>query len=469
MTKAIDRLNELVDLEAIFPYTYRKGLGYIMRRQSDYDEVFRISKFQYGADKNWKPFVSLLLGLEHELSEQKYTHDDNIKELEKKLEILEDEAGSKSDEFDEIRGLIELRQNAAEKMRKELDAFSFQNIESQINEKAVSNIESEIANLNERRYTIDYELQEIEKSLEYQPQISIDRIKELFNEAEITLPDLLVHSYEELENFNKRISDGRTERLKSLQQKLSDDKDEIERDLEKLDAQRQEALKILQDKQTFNKYKELQKLLLEKEREIVELQQRLKQLDHASNTQREIDEEKRKLADSISLVRKSVNRDNQTLSNIRQTFSDCIMQVLRVEALLSINVNSYGNLEFNTRTLDRNTSERETSEDKGTSYRKMLAACFDITLLKVYSSKKFYRFVYHDGIFEGLDNRRKVSLLNMIREACNKDGIQYILTVIDSDLPRDQRDQKLMFTNEEIIRYLHDRGDEGRLFRTRAF
>ena len=85
------------------------------------------------------------------------------------------------------------------------------------------------------------------------------------------------------------------------------------------------------------------------------------------------------------------------------------------------------------------------------------------------SSLKFYRFAYHDGIFEGLDNRRKVSLLNMIRDACGKFGIQYILTVIDSDLPRDQSDQKLLFAEDEIVRYLNDGGDNGRLFKTRAF
>jgi len=50
-----------------------------MRRQSDYDEVFRISKFQFGADKYWKPFVALLLGFNKEVIEEKYAIDDDIK------------------------------------------------------------------------------------------------------------------------------------------------------------------------------------------------------------------------------------------------------------------------------------------------------------------------------------------------------------------------------------------------------
>jgi len=133
----------------------------------------------------------------------------------------------------------------------------------------------------------------------------------------------------------------------------------------------------------------------------------LEQLDQATDTQREIGEERQKLTEAITHVRESVSKENNILSKIRRTFSECVERVLMVEALLSITVNQYGNLEFKVRTLDRDISKRETSEDQGTSYRKILAACFDLTLLVVYSPEKFYRFVYHDGIFEGLDNRRK--------------------------------------------------------------
>lgn len=469
LQKARTQLNELLDLESIIPFEYRKGLGYFMRRQSDYDEVFRISKFQSGADKYWKPFVALLLGLEHEITTKKYEVEDNIKKLEEKRSIFEEEAGSKSDEYDEVRGLLEIRQSAAIKLRTELDSFSFQNIESQISEKSITVIEADIANLNEQRYTIDYELQEIERSLDFKLQFNVDRIKRVFDDAALALPDALIHSYSDLEEFNKRISVRRVERLRELQVRLNMDRQEIEKKLVMLDVQRQDSLRILQDKETFNKFKELQRILLDKEREIGELQLHLTQLDKAAITQRDIDKEREDLSKTISNVRESVNKDNQILSGIRRTFSDCVMQVLRVEALISVIVNKSGNLEFNVRTLDRIISERETSEDQGTSYRKMLAACFDLTLLIEYSSRKFYRFAYHDGIFEGLDNRRKVSLLNMIRKACEKSGIQYILTVIDSDLPRDQSDQKLLFTDQEIIRYLNDSGDSGRLFRTRAF
>lgn len=56
-----------------------------------------------------------------------------------------------------------------------------------------------------------------------------------------------------------------------------------------------------------------------------------------------------------------------------------------------------------------------------------------------------------------------------MREYCTKYDIQYIFTVIDTDLPRDSSDDKIIFSDEEIILELHDDGDDGRLFKMPAF
>ena len=93
----------------------------------------------------------------------------------------------------------------------------------------------------------------------------------------------------------------------------------------------------------------------------------------------------------------------------------------------------------------------------------------DIALVDIYAADPYFRFIYHDGIFEGLDNRKKVDLLGTVRELCASRDIQYILTVIDSDLPRDEKDNKLLFPDDEVVRELHDGGKGGRLFRMPTF
>ena len=91
-----------------------------------------------------------------------------------------------------------------------------------------------------------------------------------------------------------------------------------------------------------------------------------------------------------------------------------------------------------------------------------------MALLRAHLDHKFPRFVYHDGVFESLDPRKKQNLLAEIRKYTEM-GIQSIITLIDSDSPEPPKDEDRAFTIEEIVLTLHDENVEGRLFRMKAW
>ncbi|MBA7556453.1 hypothetical protein ES705_49161 [subsurface metagenome] len=128
-----------------------------------------------------------------------------------------------------------------------------------------------------------------------------------------------------------------------------------------------------------------------------------------------------------------------------------------------------GNLDFKADIVQDEKTLKVTSEGRGTTYKKILCAAFDLAVLKAYSNFSFFRFVYHDGMLEGLDNRKKVNFLILVKNYCDASDLQYILTVIDADLPRDESDIKIPFEQGEVIRELNDAGQEGRLFNLRKF
>jgi uncharacterized protein YydD (DUF2326 family) len=68
-----------------------------------------------------------------------------------------------------------------------------------------------------------------------------------------------------------------------------------------------------------------------------------------------------------------------------------------------------------------------------------------------------------------LDNRKRIVLLDTINEYCQNYNIQYILSVIESDLPRDDYDKKIFFDDHQVILHLHDKGKDGRLFKMAEF
>jgi uncharacterized protein YydD (DUF2326 family) len=72
----------------------------------------------------------------------------------------------------------------------------------------------------------------------------------------------------------------------------------------------------------------------------------------------------------------------------------------------------------------------------------------DLAVLITYSSRSFYWSVYYDDGLEGLDNRKKINFLNTVRDICKEHDLQYILTVIESDIPRDEMDKIAAFPDK---------------------
>jgi uncharacterized protein YydD (DUF2326 family) len=468
LDEGVSQLNEIFNLDVIKPYNYRKGITYFLRRQADYNDVFLISKFSAGKHKDWKPYMAQVLGLNQTLVQAKYEIDDEIAEKEKDKARISKKAGARARRYDEIKGLIEIKQSSVRRLQKQLDGFSFYGLESEINDDIVRRIEQLISEYNQERYTIDYELQEIENSLKSDYVIDVKKMLEVFQEVELVMPNSLTQEYEQLVDFNKRLSVDRAKRLDELKKKLNQRRIEIESALKELDNERQKALELLKQKETFQKYKGLQRELLDVEEEILHLQQQLTQLDEVTSIEHQIENLEQDRTQIIHQLEESLRQENSVYTQIRGMFAEYVEDVLSAPASLYTEINSSGNLDFKARIVDRILGQ-ETHQWKGTSYKKILCACFDLTNLSAYHEVNFYRFVYHDGVFEGLDNRKKVNLLKLIRRLCNEQGIQYILTVIDSDLPRDEKDNKLMFGEDEIIRSLHDDGDDGRLFRMPIF
>ncbi len=93
---------------------------------------------------------------------------------------------------------------------------------------------------------------------------------------------------------------------------------------------------------------------------------------------------------------------------------------------------------------------------------------FDLAVLRANLDRAFPRFVYHDGAFESLDDRKKVNLLSQLRAYAGL-GIQQVITVIDSDLPQSVDDDGKVFEDSEVVLHLQDQCASGRLFRVRSW
>lgn len=59
--RARNLLDGMLGIDALRPWGFRKLVGYLVRTQQDYQDVFQLGKFS-GKHQDWKPFVAHLLG-----------------------------------------------------------------------------------------------------------------------------------------------------------------------------------------------------------------------------------------------------------------------------------------------------------------------------------------------------------------------------------------------------------------------
>ena len=469
---AIENAKELLDaflnLRMIKPWGYRKGVSYFLRTQEDYSDFFQIQKFMLGKDREWKPYLAGILGLDHDAVHQKYILDEEIEGITKQKDQKKAEVQPENLDRGQLVTRIEIARDEIGQIETRLDGFDFRQEERHISKRIVEEVESRIAEINNKLYDLDADIAQLERSIGRGMKFDLPRIKEIFEESKLTFPDTIARSYEELIDFNKRLTRERDAALKAQIKELSGQRDKLTTEHIQLNDERQNLLQIIRDADTFRKYKAFQKGLVERRASLAFLENQLERNDIVENLERRLRELRNKRDEYVTKISLSLEMGSIVKTTVTQLFHRFVKQVLNINGNFSVSRNKSGNLEFEIKTTD--TTEKDTSQSEGHTYKKLLCALFDLAVLKALEDKPFYHFVYHDGILEGLDNRKKLNVLDLIRQSIANGKIQYIISLIESDLPRSlESDQPIQFSEDEIILTLHDQGNEGRLFRMSPF
>ena len=468
--RARDLLDGLLDWRALKPWAFRKGLGYLLRSQDDFRDVFHLRKFA-AAHSDWKPFLAHVLGFDAQLVAKHYEKEEQLAEKQSTAQTIKNELGGSIEDISKIEGILLLKQKEAEKKQKLLDAFDFRAQDKDSTKQLVDDIDERIASLNAERYSLNQNKKKIITSLEEdQILFNPDEAQRLFEEAGVLFKGQIKKDFQQLIAFNRAITDERRGYLQEERAEVEAELKRINTELNTLGKKRSEMLSFLSGTDIFGKYKQVSDEMVTLRADITSLERQrgfLHRLQELRTEIRALTEERGHLQTQIEAdVEKQNSDQNSLFSAIRVFFSEIVEEVIDRKALLSVSPNQAGHLEFRAEILDE--SGNATSADLGHTYRKLLCIAFDLAILRAHLDDKFPRFVYHDGVFESLDDRKKENLLTVIRRYADL-GLQPIITLIDSDLPTRAEDDEPVFSADEIVVTLHDEGEHGRLFRTKAW
>lgn len=461
LAKAVAYLNKCLGFNVLPDWSYSKTVSFFLRTQRDYINVFQLGKFQKGKHKDWKPVVFELLGYDSSVLKQKYDLDERLDELRSKSSTISDEMSVNADDYDKVKSALALRIGERDEMQQRVDAFSFYSEEQQITQNLVDEIERSISELNTSDYALSYDLERVKASIANLPSFDLEQLKQIYEEVKIYFPDNLSHSFEDLYEFNVKVTKERNRYLRERAQEINDELRSVRSRLQELDQQRREALAALQDRDTFHKFKNYQKKLAQLEGDVSHLEMLLHNVDvmtilndEIEKVQQEQKEISKKITNQIKI------QGGEIPTTLKRCFNEIFRTIFGVSALMYVRTNKTGNVDFFTDVAPDDNSDA-TAEAYGNTYKKMLCVAFDLAVLATYSAKSFFRFVYHDGVFEGLDNRKKELFVQVARDFCQRYNIQYIFSSIEDDVPQNILST---FTPAEQILTLSDQDDSGKLF-----
>lgn len=463
--EAKEKLNEYLNFDFFKRnpgLDYRDTINYSLRvpDDGDYTDLFKLSKFTFD-EKKWKTFMFSLLGFDSTAVAEKYDVEEEIKQKNKVIREQEEGFNIHANQKDEVEGFILVLNKSKQERIQELDSLNFYNQDNKVIVELVDEIETKIGELNKHSYNLQFEVKKITESLKSDFSFDFELIKEVFGEVQLHFPDQLAKSYEELIEFNKQITVERKDLLKETLSKKTDELREVKLSLFNLNKEKEKFRDVIQDNSILKKLKEYQNELIGLEHEIARHEAQLDSIKIIESKKSEID----RLSDELKVaVQKLSAIIDNTSSNtryvsVRNYFSEFAQAILNYPAIISISKNSNNNVEYGYRV-------GETKKGDGNTYRKMLCVAFDLAILAEYSSESYFKFVYHDDVFSNQENKIRIRLLNLIIEYCTKYNIQYILSIIKDDLPRDDKDNSIVFTDDEIIMELHDKDNTGKLFMT---
>jgi len=266
--------------------------------------------------------------------------------------------------------------------------------------------------------------------------------------------------------FNYKLTTERNKLLKTTLKFKNEELSHVNEQLVLFNKQREELLSSLTDSDTFSKFKTYQKELVKVEGKLLAIDDKLKAIDKIISKEKDIDTLKEEIKSTTKKLKEVFQTTdvNDKYKLVRSNFTRLYKTVMNENALLSWNINKEDNVEFIPPKVKSVDNQEDTAKDEGNTYMKLLCVAFDLAILITYNKESYYRFVYHDDVLSQQDNGIKTRLLGLVDSIIKESKLQYILSVIKSDLPVDEDEKFVEFSDEQIVLRLDDKDPSGTLF-----
>lgn len=461
LTKAKETLATILNYNILQEYNFRDFINFNIRSEESLKSPLKFQKFAKEKDVVWKSKVLTLLGYDNTLYRQKIELEEKIDKAKKAISLTSKQITQEKNQL--INKNISLK-SKVDVMNASYINVDFAEIDESVLFETVNVLDEEISRLNTQKYNLVSELNNLRKNFDNSIKvIDFENVRKIYDEVEIYFPEKLVKEYEELMDFNERLSTSRNNTIVELIDEKETQLKQIIQTLEDINKSRKSNLQILKTNEVFKKMQSITKNIAMLEQEIITNTKRIDKLDSEAENRIKLDELKNSLDTYKVQLSTLINSTPSILSEVKKNLIDLSNKILnKCIAVIDVEPNKVGNPEFEVKAVDSLTFQ-PVSKDDGKTYNMLITSLLDISIAISYSSKHYHHFIFHDGILEGVDQRIKVNFINEIRNICKLYGIQFIFTSIEDDISK-LIDNNLVNENDYAVVLSDETDSSGTLF-----
>lgn len=461
LTKAKETLATILNYNILQEYNFRDFINFNIRSEESLKSPLKFQKFAKEKDVVWKSKVLTLLGYDNTLYRQKIELEEKIDKAKKAISLTSKQITQEKNQL--INKNISLK-SKVDVMNASYINVDFAEIDESVLFETVNVLDEEISRLNTQKYNLVSELNNLRKNFDNSIKvIDFENVRKIYDEVEIYFPEKLVKEYEELMDFNERLSTSRNNTIVELIDEKETQLKQIIQTLEDMNKSRKSNLQILKTNEVFKKMQSITKNIAMLEQEIITNTKRIDKLDSEAENRIKLDELKNSLDTYKVQLSTLINSTPSILSEVKKNLIDLSNKILnKCIAVIDVEPNKVGNPEFEVKAVDSLTFQ-PVSKDDGKTYNMLITSLLDIAIAISYSSKHYHHFIFHDGILEGVDQRIKVNFINEIRNICKLYGIQFIFTSIEDDISK-LIDNNLVNENDYAVVLSDETDSSGTLF-----
>lgn len=323
---------------------------------------------------------------------------------------------------------LRARLNRARKKRdayaRNLDNFRVDD-QYAVHQDRADEISRSIRDANDHSLALESRLGDLDEGMAEHPEseagsLSGRNLEKLYSELKITLPELVVRRFDEVEAFHASIVSNRRKFLERERIGIEEELRTVRAEITRLDKERSELLRLLETSMALETFRETQRALTRLDSDIVNLENAVRLRASAAETRLR---RKTLATEAEYAVRTELAEHSDSINGAVDLFSDLAEEIYggSHEANLRIDASDQGAL----------TVAPELSFDSSTGISEVKTFIFDLACaVTAYSISRAPRILVHDSLlFDSMDDRQVASCLNIGARLADQHQFQYIVTM----------------------------------------